>query len=532
MFNLSNIVEAIQTITLSVHRLPLPRTTITGVSTDTRTLKRGEMFVALSGERFDGHTFMKDAFHAGCSVAIVSEEWHTHNANTHYPVIVVRSPLDALGMVALWWRRKFKIPVICIAGSNGKTSTKDMTAAVLSKKFKVHKTQENLNNKIGISKALLKIEKQHKAVVLELGTNRSGEIAWLCRIAEPTHGLLTNIGKDHLQYLRSMEGVAGENGDVFAYLGAHDGFAFVNGDDRLVQYQASYRGANKHWEYSFTTRNADVKGKYLGLTSTGGAHFSFTHRGAGTVSVTLQAIGEHLSSNALAAATVGLHFGVKGAAIKSALESYIPDDSHAYGRLRVEQVALDGKRGRVVTILNDTYNANPESTYAALESLFVIKPRSRHIAILGDMLELGEISKAEHENVGVWLLDSDIDEVFLVGEEMFDAYEAIKSNRRLDVPLSASKRGKKTPQRKRMKVQDVATSYFPLNEKDHLVEVLFTTLRNDDVVLVKGSRGTRMEEIITALKKNMQTQAPKVVKKSKSAKASKSKSLKPKSSKH
>jgi len=503
MFNLSNISEALQPMTIGAHSLPPGRTNITGISTDTRTIKRGELYIALLGERFDGHTFLREAFQAGAVAAVVTDEWFRGNSQTKHPVIIVRNTIDALGNIALSWRRRFSIPVVCVAGSNGKTSTKEMIALVLAKKFNVHKTAENLNNKIGVSKAILGLEKKHTAAVLELGTNRSGEIAWLCHVAEPTHGVITNIGKDHIQYLRSMEGVAGENGDLFASLGAHDGFAFVNGDDRLVQYQAMYRGAIKHWVYSFTTRTADVKGKYLGLTSDGYAKFSFSRRSAGMEVVTLGAIGEHLATNALAASSVGLHFGIKGSLIKEALESYRADDTHEYGRLFLENVALEGQRGRVVQVLNDTYNANPESMFAALEAVLSIKPRSRHVAVLGDMLELGDISKAEHEKVGLWLLDSDIDEVCLVGDEMFQAYEAIKSNRHLDVPVTISKRGKKPPPRRRMKLADVATSYFTSSELPQLYDMLFATLRNDDIVLVKGSRGMHMEELIRMLKKNM-----------------------------
>jgi len=509
MMNLSNIIEALQPITVGVHRLPQSRTKISGINTDTRSIERGNLYIALSGERYDGHAFIKDAFHGGAAAAVVSEEWFNHNSHSHYPLIVVRLPLEALGKIALWWRRKFKIPIVCVAGSNGKTTTKELIAAVLAEKFKVHKTEENLNNKIGVSKMILQLTPKHKAAVLELGTNRSGEIAWLCRVAEPTHGVITNIGKDHIQYLKSMEGVAGENGDLFAFLGAHNGVAFVNGDDRLVKYQASYRGVKKSVEYSFTSRASNVRGKLMGVNADGGARFSFSARGKGSTTVNMQAIGEHVAYNALAAATIGLHFGVRKAAIKRALESYLPDELHEYGRLRIERIPLDGRRGRTVTVLNDTYNANPESMYAALEALFTLKPRSRHIAILGDMLELGELSKPEHENIGVWLLDSDIDEVYLVGEEMFHAYEAIKNNRRLNVPLPPAKKGKKPVVRKRVKVQDVPASYFPVTDKNQMIEVLSATLRNDDVILVKGSRGMHMEEIITGLKKNMSAKSVK-----------------------
>ena len=498
MLTLTQILEALEAAT--PHALPVTRAAVHGVSTDTRSLHKGDLFVALKGESFDGHDFVRMAIKAGAIAAVVSDDWYYRQSHPRMPVIVVRSTLEAYGVIARTWRRQFKIPVVCVAGSNGKTATKEMTALVLAEKYNVLKTPENDNNQIGVPKTLLQLTKKHTAVVLEIGSNHAGEIASLCRIAEPTHGLITTIGRDHLQYLRTIEGVAGENGDLFGWLSTHDGKAFVNADDKYIRTQAALRGLNAMVEYGFAARTAAIKGKRLGIGQRGEPKFSFSIGGKRAHMVTLQAIGEHSMDNALAAASVGAQLGVPSAKIASALESYVPDTAHDYARLRVERAELDGGRGRVITILNDTYNANPDSMYAALETLFEIKTNGRRIAVLGDMLELGEGSRSEHEFLGTWLLQSDIDEVFLVGEEMFYAYEAVKSNRELALPRSLSGKSQKgSSVRKRLKSQDVATSSFALTEKSRLIDVLFTTLHNDDVVLVKGSRGMKMEDIVVGL---------------------------------
>ncbi len=499
MFTLQQILDAIQPA--APHGLPDLRTHAHTVSTDTRTLAKGDLFVALTGESFDGHAFVRDAVKAGAVAAVVSEEWYERANKPRLPLIVVHSPLAAYGMIARAWRRQFNVPVVCIAGSNGKTATKEMTALVLAEKFRVLKTPENNNNQIGVPQTLLTLTKKHTAVVLEIGSNHSGEIAALCRIAEPTHGVITTIGRDHLAFLRSIEGVAGENGDLFGWLGTHQGTAFVNGDDKLIKAQASYRGLTNVVEYGFSSRSASIKGKRLGIGAHAEPRFSISVDGKRAVNVELQAVGEHNTDNALAAAAIGVELGVPLSKAVHALEAFVPDGAHAYARLRLEQVALDGPRGRTVTVLNDTYNATPDSVYAALETLFAIKTRGRHVAVLGDMLELGDASRPEHDELGRWLLHSDIDEVFLYGADMYAAYESIKNNRALALPPPKTGKKSKAAPPKRMKSEDVATSYFPMNEKQELVTLLWTTLHNDDVVLVKGSRGVKMEEVILGLKR-------------------------------
>lgn len=499
MLTLQQILDAVQPA--APHGLPDLHKRPHAVTTDTRSLVEGDLFVALTGENFDGHAFVRDAIRAGAIAAVVSQQWYERQPAMRIPVIVVRSPLEAYGAIARAWRRTFSIPVVCVAGSNGKTATKEMIARVLSQKFTVLKTPENNNNQVGVPKTLLELSKKHTAVVLEIGSNHIGEIASLCRIAEPTHGLITTIGRDHLEFFRTIEGVAGENGDLFGWLGAHQGTAFVNADDKLITAQAEYRGTTKTLAYGFSSRTATVKGKRLGISPQAEPKFSVSVGGKRPATIELNVIGEHNVDNALAAVAVGVHLGVPLAKIVAALSSYEGDTGHAYARLRVERAEIDGARGRAVTVLNDTYNSNPDSVYAALETLFSIKTRSRHVAVLGDMLELGDVSKQEHEHLGTWLLHSDIDEVFLVGEEMYHAYEAIKNNRELALPRSLGGKTKKGAQRKRMKSEDVATSYFPLNEKAQLLDVLFATLHNDDIVLVKGSRGMKMEDIVTGLKR-------------------------------
>ncbi|MBI5463516.1 MAG: UDP-N-acetylmuramoyl-tripeptide--D-alanyl-D-alanine ligase, partial [Ignavibacteriales bacterium] len=212
---------------------------VSGVSTDSRSIASGNVFVAIRGEKFDGHNFISAAVQAGAGVIVLEQSWAEKNQamliSLNRTIVIVVDTTKALGELARIHRRKFRIPVIAIGGSNGKTTTKDMLRAVLAKKFDVLATEGNLNNHIGVPQTLFKLEKKHSIAVVEIGTNHPGEIAHLCEVLEPTHGIITNIGREHLEYFGSLKGVAAAECELFSWLAKHKGTAFINADDGLLK---------------------------------------------------------------------------------------------------------------------------------------------------------------------------------------------------------------------------------------------------------------------------------------------------------
>ncbi len=452
------------------------RRNIQGFSTDTRSLKKGEAFIAIRGDNFDGHDFIGDAATAGASVAIVGLDWYRLNSykKIGIPGLVVHDTLAAYGVIARIHRENFTIPIVAIAGSNGKTTTKDRAAAVLAKKYNVLKTSGNLNNLIGVPATLLNLTKQHEAAVIEIGTNSPGEIAKLCAILKPTHGLITNIGREHLELLDSLEGVAEEEGALFRYLAKNGGTAFVNLDDSYIKRLA------KNLSVTFTygnTKKADLQGKAGKLEKNGAPQVTLVNNkrsNTNPVKVQLRTTGKHTGYNALAAAAVGYALKVPAKKIKEALEEYQTEVSaHGYARMAVMN-ADDG-----TTIINDTYNANPDSVLTALDTLAAMKVgrKGKRIAVLADMKELGWRSEAEHQEIGKTIAGmKKIDVVMFFGREMRRAYEAIAQS---DTPAS------------------VMSFYF--RKKERLTKVLSEILTGKDAVLVKGSRGMKMEEVVMSM---------------------------------
>jgi UDP-N-acetylmuramoyl-tripeptide--D-alanyl-D-alanine ligase len=429
-----------------------------GVSTDSRKIVPGEVFFAIRGDKFDGHDFLSEAAQRGCLAAVVEDRpIPSKEGAKDLPLLVVKNSAKSLGDFARLYRQKFDIPVIAVTGSNGKTTTKEMIAEVLREKFTVLKTEGNLNNHIGVPQTLFRLEKKHDVAVIEVGTNHSGEIDYLCRVAHPTHGLITNVGRAHLEFFGSLDGVAEAKGELFEWLGKR-GFGFVNADDNRVVEKA--RRLRRKLTYGFETKRASVKGRFLGLSDRVQPRFSFGGRSLSKpVSVQLKIPGKHTAGNALAAAAVGIHFGVSPRSIKSALENYRSEKS------RMEVVKIKG-----VTILDDTYNANPDSVQAALQTLAEMKCKGKKIVVLGDMLELGSAAVEEHQAVGT--------EVKRLGFEYLLTYGAGAA----------------------AIVETAGAAYgFHYEEKATLTAYLEELVMPSDVVLVKGSRGMKMEEVVIHL---------------------------------
>ncbi len=428
-----------------------PGQTFTGVTTDSRQVIPGNLFIALRGGRFDGHAFVADAIARGARGIVVESSYHLP-AEPMVPHLLVENTTTALGDLALAYRRKFSIPVLAIGGSNGKTTTKDMIAGVLGSRYAVLSTAGNLNNHIGVPQTLFRLRASHEIAVVEIGTNHPGEIRYLCGILEPTHGLVTTIGREHLEFFKTVAGVAREEGALYEALAA-TGVGFVNADDERVM--TIGRAVKRRILYGVRSRGARIRGA---LGPAGEPSMSFWKRGSGRrAQVRLRVPGEHNALNALAAAAVGLEFGVPVSSIVRALERFRPSSK------RMEVIRLGG-----MTVLNDTYNANPDSTIAALRTLVSMGGRGKRIAVLADMLELGEAGPAEHERVG---------------------REASKL--RIDHLLTFGTLAKETS---RASGLPGAVHY---DQKNMLAEYLVELAGPGDVILVKGSRGMAMEDVVT-----------------------------------
>jgi len=340
------------------------------VSTDSRNLPEGCIFVALKGDTFDGNTFALQALQHGASMAIVDDEqvYKTIQASGEYSALLVENSLRALQDLARAWRRQWGKQIIGITGTNGKTTTKELLAAVLSTKYKIHYTQGNLNNSIGVPLTLLQLTAAHEMAIVEMGASHPGDIKELVEVAEPNCGLITNVGKAHLQGFGSFEGVMRTKAELYDYLREHGGFCFRNTDN---PYLAKMAGELKTIAYT-----------------------------TGTMPEGTHLVGAYNSENIQAALCVGEYFGVEREAGLVAIRAYIPTNN----RSQKTVTAMN-------TLIVDAYNANPTSMQAAIN---VFKGDTY---ILGAMRELGEYSHTEHQNIVNMLLERKADTVLLVGDE-------------------------------------------------------------------------------------------------------------------
>ena len=433
-----------------------------GVSTDSRVIEDGNIFVAIRGERIDSHDMTEEALQKGAGAAIVEESWYKKNYDeiSKLPLIVVEDSIKALGMLANMHRRRFKeLKIIAVGGSNGKTSTKDMAAHLLSRKYNVLKTYSNYNNLIGTPLMMFCIEPEHEIAVIEIGTNQPGEIPALCAIVEPTHGLITNIAEEHLEQLIDITGVEVEEAYLFGHLMKYNGTAFVNiADDRLAKYEQllekkiTYGNSEKAFLHGDFKLNDKMQPK-----------IKLDYEG-NEIAAQMQTVGYGSGLNAVAAAAVAVFFNLTEDDIKEGLETYLPDDSGDYGRMLIEKTEN-------ITLINDTYNSNPASLKMAMNALKNRKSGSKKHAVLADMLELGELSAEMHIGAVGSAVDS-ADHIYFTGGEFKKAIE---------------------------KIRKYDGNYY--ENKERLLEALLANISEGDIILVKGSRGMKMEEIVSALKK-------------------------------
>lgn len=367
------------------------------VTTDSRDCPEGALFFALKGETFDGNAFAGKALAQGCAFAVVDEPQYVVQGDGRY--LLVDDALAALQQLAHYHREQFSIPVIQVTGTNGKTTTKELIAAVLSRKHNVLCTKGNLNNHIGVPKTLLDLKPEHTIAVVETGASHPGEIRELARMVDPDFGIVTNVGMAHLEGFGSFEGVVRTKGELFDYLREKHGTAFVDFDSEVLRKMAD--GLHQIYYGSPCEDVLSVEGETLACNPF--LLFRWRPAGGGWNEVQTQVIGAYNLKNMLAAAAVGRTFGVGVEDINEALAAYAPTNN------RSQLVKTECN-----TLLVDAYNANPTSMRAAIEN-FQQMPAGRRMAILGDMGELGEESWNAHQSMVDLLVDAGFDHVWLVG---------------------------------------------------------------------------------------------------------------------
>lgn len=424
---------------------------LAGVSTDTRNIAPGQLFVALAGERFDAHDFLAQAAEQGAAAVLVSA---ADKLPAGLPAVVVDDTRLALGRLAAVWRARFDIPVLAVTGSNGKTTTKEMIAAVLKAQYgdAVLATRGNLNNDIGLPLTLLGMDDHHQAAVIEMGMNHPGEIDYLTRIGAPTVALVTNAQRAHLQGMGDLDEVAREKGTIFNGLKA-EGVAVVNADDRYADFWCQVAGGHAVLTFGID-QPADVRGIVAQYGLETQIHLVAPQ---GEVEVTLNTPGRHNARNAMAAAAACLAAGLPLSAVAKGLAAF----AGVKGRLQRRA----GEQGAV--ILDDTYNANPDSVRAGIDVLAATI--GRKILVLGDMGEIGDASAQYHDEVGGYAKSQGVDLLFAMG----DASQLAARN------FGDGGRHFRNP--------------------EDLLAALRPELAAGTTVLVKGSRFMKMERIADAI---------------------------------
>ena len=424
-----------------------------GVSTDTRTIAPGELFVAIKGERFDAVAFLDEAFARGAAGAVVPGD--APETACRGACIRVDDTRAALGRLAAWWRRRFELPIVAVTGSNGKTTVKDMIASVLRVRCgaeEVLATEGNLNNDIGMPLTLLKLRAGHRYAVIEMGMNHAGEIRYLSTLAAPTVALVTNAGSAHIGLLGSVEAIARAKGEIYEGLG-DDGIAIVNADDPFADLWRSLNAHRRTIDFGLDAP-AEVRGRYTGHA----LHSEIVlQTPAGEAAFRLDVPGVHNVRNALAAAAVGYALGLPQTQTAEGLAAFRGPKG------RLQRVA--GRNGAV--LVDDTYNANPESALAAVAVLSAMP--GRRMLVLGDMGELGGETERGHARVGAAARAAGIEALYTLGNASAAAAAAYG---------------------------DGARHFERLED---LLAALAPELDADTTVLVKGSRFMRMERVVQAL---------------------------------
>jgi len=421
--------------------------TCVGLTTDSRNCPEGSMFLALKGASFNGNTFAHKALEAGCKYVVVDEEKYYDTNDSRY--ILVENGLKALQQLANYHRRQLGTPLIGITGTNGKTTTKELIAAVLSKQFNLLYTQGNLNNSIGVPLTLLRLKPEHQLGVIEMGASHPGDIKELVDITEPNYGIITNVGRAHLQGFGSFEGVIHTKGELYDFLRAKgNSTIFIHHENKYLQEIAFDLEKVEYGEEGdlYTNGHVTDNSPYLEFDWKTGAVGEIHH-------IKTHLIGEYNFFNALAAACIGTFFNVPADKINEALESYIP---HNF-RSQLQQTESN-------TLIIDAYNANPTSMKASIENFNKMRAKDK-LLILGDMLELGAESQHEHQQIVNLLQDSGFKDVYLVGKEF----------------------------------ASTQNHYSCYQQVDDLIAELKDNKPSNKTILIKGSNGIRLNKVIDFL---------------------------------
>ena len=413
-----------------------------GISTDTRKIEPGSLFVALKGPKFNANAFAEEALNKGAKYATIDDVSFVKGDK----YILVNDSLEALQQLAKHHRAKLQIPVIGLTGSNGKTTSKELVNAVLSRKFKTFATKGNLNNHIGVPLTLLAIDPTIEIAIVEMGANHVGEIAALCNIANPTHGFITNIGKAHIGTFGGFENIIRAKSELYQHLITHDGTVFINSQNQILFNMAKrfknpvlYPAKGNYYHADLISADPFIKFK--------------SEEGE---EVETKLLGAYNFENIAVALCIGKFFEIDSKLANEAIANYTPENMRS-------QIVKKGSN----TIILDAYNANPSSMAAAIENLAAMKTQNK-VAILGDMYELEDEAEKEHKGIGALLNEKKINEVWLVGE----LFQAAKS--------------------------EIANAKF-FSSKDQLIEELKKNKFQDATVLVKASRGMGLETILEFL---------------------------------
>ncbi|MFH1321631.1 MAG: UDP-N-acetylmuramoyl-tripeptide--D-alanyl-D-alanine ligase [Bacteroidota bacterium] len=413
---------------------------------DSRNVQKNSIFFALKGENFNGNKFAKEAIDKGCPYVIIDEI----NYKKDERFIIVNNVLETLQKLALHHREQLNIPVIGITGTNGKTTTKDLIKCVLNKKYKTFATRGNLNNHIGVPLSILSISNDSEIAIIEMGANHIGEIEQLCKIAQPDHGIITNIGKAHLEGFGGEEGVINAKKELYSYLKQNKGVFFVNSDNELLIKMLKEQNITKAWQYTCFTygasKAANYRGKIININPVQLKWETF---------INTQLFGKHNFENIMAAICIGSYFKVKGSEIKQAIENYKPADNR--GQI------IKTKKNKV---LLDAYNANPTNMAAAISNFSQIQAENK-IIILGDMLELGSFGLKEHKAIIKLIKDQDFIQIILVGDNFSKAKRSVKCTH----------------------FADVNAAYNWLKHRNII----------NSFILIKGSRGIQLEKLMEVL---------------------------------
>jgi UDP-N-acetylmuramoyl-tripeptide--D-alanyl-D-alanine ligase len=429
------------------------------VSIDSRKIKKGSLFIAIKGERFDGHNFVNDAIKSGASVVAIEKKYLNQFYQLDIPFIVVNDTTKFLGQLAAVWRKKLKTKIIGIGGSNGKTTTKEILSTLLSYKYSVNKTEANNNNHIGVPLTILSTNNHHKYLVLEFGSNHPGEIKYLSQIAKPDYALLTNIGDSHLEFFKDRVGVIKEEGELFKSTISNGGIIFLNYEDPLLR--KHYASIKNKITYSFNYRTNFIC-EIKEIDELGRISFKINHAGLLFKSPLPGEMGLYnLFASIVVAKTLGINYR---------------DISIAQKKIRAYDKRIDLKKFKTTWIINDCYNANPSSMDFALSLLNLIRVNYKKIAILGDMFELGEVSIQKHKEIGNIINTIEINSVLTIGNHskyinaVVDGYQKEKHH---------------------------------FNSKEDLKKYLDSLDLSKTILLIKGSRGMKLEEITHYLEERL-----------------------------